>query len=191
MKNISSVNVFGILRDFNILIYCIRCFQCGLRYMSETKHRPCNHFAGHMHSVCHDYLYLPAARHYIFPFSFPQSACPQLHPLKPNTNHRNSVIFHLVILQPDSRKGEYSNFRSIVSFLPFSLSTLTHTLSLTHTLFFSFCPHALLTGLPPHTTQLPTLCCLFSPRFYLSSLSYHLQPYFSSTHPLPASCIES
>lgn len=138
MKNISSVNVFGILRDFNILIYCIRCFQCGLRYMSETKHRPCNHFAGHMHSVCHDYLYLPAARHYIFPFSFPQSACPQLHPLKPNTNHRNSVIFHLVILQPDSRKGEYSNFRSIVSFLPFSLSTLTHTLSLTHTLFFPF-----------------------------------------------------
>eukprot|EP00061_Rhincodon_typus_P008913 g31964.t1 len=53
----------GFICTSSNLVYCIRCSQSGLYYISETKHRLGDRFVQHLCSV-HDKQHLPVANHF-------------------------------------------------------------------------------------------------------------------------------
>eukprot|EP00061_Rhincodon_typus_P003859 g21145.t1 len=48
------------------VVYCIRCSQCGLFYISETKRRLGDHLVEHLFSVHDKRQHLPVANHFNF-----------------------------------------------------------------------------------------------------------------------------
>eukprot|EP00061_Rhincodon_typus_P002362 g17342.t1 len=57
MFTCTSVNVF----------HCIRCSQCGLLYIGDTKWRLRDHFVEHLRSVRDKRQYLPIVNHFNSP----------------------------------------------------------------------------------------------------------------------------
>eukprot|EP00061_Rhincodon_typus_P001085 g13675.t1 len=87
------------------VIYCIRCFRCGLLYIGETKQRLGDHFVEHLHSVRDKHQHLSVANYFNSPFhslgDMSILGLLQCHNDVTRKLEEQQLIFRLGILQPD------------------------------------------------------------------------------------------
>eukprot|EP00061_Rhincodon_typus_P002318 g17196.t1 len=84
--------------------YCIRCSQCGLLYIGETKWRLRDRFVDHLRSVCDKRQHLPVVNHFISPSHSLDNmsilGLLQCHNDVTRKLEEQHLIFHLGSLQP-------------------------------------------------------------------------------------------
>eukprot|EP00061_Rhincodon_typus_P003831 g21072.t1 len=94
------------------IVYCIRCSQCGLLYIGETKQRLRDRFIEHLCSVRDKRQHLPVANH----FNSPSHSLDdmsilgllQCHNATTWKLEEQHLIFRLGTLQPDGLNVDFT-----------------------------------------------------------------------------------
>eukprot|EP00061_Rhincodon_typus_P003558 g20383.t1 len=115
----SSKQTFHIRQRFTCtstnVVYCIRCSQCGLLYIGETKQRLRDRFVEHLHSVRDKRQHLPVANH----FNTPSHSLGDMSILGLLQRHNDAtrkleeqhLIFRLRSLQPNGLNVDFTSFK--------------------------------------------------------------------------------
>eukprot|EP00061_Rhincodon_typus_P002635 g18072.t1 len=97
------------------MVYCIRCSQCVLHYVSETKWRLRDHFVKHLRSVRDKPIHLLFANHFNSPsHSLGDVSILGLLQCHDDTTHKledQYLIFCLGSLQPNGLNMEFTSFK--------------------------------------------------------------------------------